>query len=367
MYVVAHNGSSILGGGETGTALLLAGLQARGHRVLMLCRDPRMAERIAGYGIPTGVQRIGGGAALPDAFRFARRLRRERPDALVLTTFKKVFLAGWGARLAGVPRVVQRIVLSGHTPRRLPYRLALRRFVDVVTLNAEGMRSAFLAADPRLDPGKVVTLHDGVRTPARSREPGAVRRELGIPADALVVGAVARLASQKRFDRLLRALASLPPHVHCLLAGEGPARGALDRLAREAGVEGRLHLPGFRADVGDVLDALDVFVVCSDREGMANAMLEAMAAGVPVVSTPVSGAAEALEPFPDGAAPGIVTGFSGEELLTALRRLLDDAEARTRAGEAGRRRVRERFSYEGFLDRWEALLAGRPLPGEVPA
>src|SRR5688500_18535273 len=205
MYVLAHNASGILGGGEIGTALLLAGLQRRGHRVLMLMRDDAMAARVASaYGIPTGVQRVGGDAMLPDAFRLAARIRRERPDAVVLTTFKKVFLSGLGARMAGAPFVVQRIVLQGDTPARgARYRTALRRFVDVVTLNADAMRPAFLAGDPRLDPSKVVTILDGVRAPERSKEPGAVRRELGIPADAFVLGCVARLARQKRFDRLL--------------------------------------------------------------------------------------------------------------------------------------------------------------------
>ncbi len=152
-------------------------------------------------------------------------LRRERPDALVLTTFKKVFLAGMGARLAGVPRVVQRIVLSTDVPRGARYRLALRRFVDVIALNAGVMRPAFLAADPELDPTRVRTLYDGVRVPARSGEAGAVRRALGLPAGARTVGAVARLAKQKRFERLLGAVALLPADVHCVLAGEGGGEG----------------------------------------------------------------------------------------------------------------------------------------------
>src|SRR5688500_1625280 len=200
MFILAHNASGILGGGEIGTALLLAGLQRRGHRVLMLLRDGEMAARVAEYGIPTGVQRVGGDAMLPDALRLAARIRRERPDAVILTTFKKVFLSGLGARLAGAPFVVQRIVLQGDTPARgARYRVALRRFVDAVVLNADAMRPAFLAGDPQLDPAKVITLLDGVRAPVRSAEPGAVRRELGIPEDAFVIGCVARLARQKRF------------------------------------------------------------------------------------------------------------------------------------------------------------------------
>lgn len=364
LHVVAHNGSAILGGGETGTALLLAGLQERGHRVRMLCRDRAMAERIGGYGIPTEVQRVGGDVMLPDALRMAATLRRLRPDALILTTFKKVVLAGMGARLARVPFVVQRIVLQGDTPSRgRRYRLALRRWVDAVALNAGAMRPAFLAGDPGLDASRVLVVHDGVRVPVRRAEAGAVRRELGIPEGARVVGALARLASQKRFDRLLRALARLPEDVHCLVAGEGRAREALLRLARELGVAERVHLPGFRGDAGDVLDALDVYVVSSDREGMTNAMLEAMAFGLPVVSTDVSGAREALEPAPGERRPGWVVGFDDGELAVALRRLLDDPELRAAAGAAARERAEREFGWTRFVDDWERLLAAGAARG----
>lgn len=361
MYVVAHNGSAILGGGELGTVFLLAGLQARGHRVKMLLRDESMAERVASYGIPTGTLHVGGDVMLPHALRVAAALRRERPDALILTTFKKVVLTGLGARLARVPLVIQRIVLETDSPARgRRYRVALRRFVDRIALNAGAMRDPFLAADPALDPAKVVTVYDGVRTPERVREPGALRRELGVPEGARTIGALARLARQKRFDRLLHALARLPDDVHCVLAGEGEKRDELLALASELGVAHRLHLAGFRRDVGDVLDAVDVFVVSSDREGMANAMLEAMAFGVPVVSTDVSGAREALAPLADGRVPGVVVDRSVDGLVGGLRPLLDDVALRRSAGEAARERVREVFSFEAHLDRWEAVLgAGR--------
>jgi hypothetical protein len=117
MFVVAHNGSRVFGGGEIGTAKLLVALQERGHRVLYLCRDEMIAERVAELGIPTDVHRIGGTAMIADALRFAAALRPLRPDALLLTTFKKVFLAGLGARLASDPFVVQRLVLSTDLPR----------------------------------------------------------------------------------------------------------------------------------------------------------------------------------------------------------------------------------------------------------
>lgn len=356
MFIVAHNGSAVLGGGETGTAKLLAALQERGHRVLMLCRDRDMARRVGELGIPTAVLRLGGAAMLPDALRFAAAMRRLRPDALILTTFKKVFLAALGARLAHVPLVVQRVVLSGDVPRRAAYRWAIRRHVHLVTLNSEAMRAPFLRADDRLAPASVRTVHDGVRAPARPAVAGALRRSLGIPERAPVIGAVARLAEQKRLDRLVRALATLAD-AHLVVAGEGPHRARLEALAKELDVSERLHLLGFRDDVGAVLDALDLYVVSSDREGMANAMLEAMAFGLPVVSTDVSGAREALRADASGVAPGVVVGFDEAELVAALAALLRDDPGRLAMGAAARRVAESRFGWERFVHEWEALLS----------
>jgi glycosyltransferase involved in cell wall biosynthesis len=360
-HIVVHNASPILGGGEISMALLLRGLQARGHRVEMLCRDPHIAERVAAYGVPTGVEHIGGDAMLPHALRFAARLRRDRPDALLLSTFKKVLLAGLAARMSGVPRVVLRIVLETDTPRRGPhYRFALRHFVDAIALNAESMRAGFLAGDPALDPGKVRVLVDGVAKPERRESPGAVRRALGLAPATRVIGAIGRLAHQKRYDRFVRALAALPSDVHGVLAGDGETRADLETLADRLGVRPRLHLLGFRTDLGDVLDALDVFVLCSDREGMANSMLEAMAAGVPVISTPVSGAKEAL--IDDGPPAGVLIGFEDAELVAALETLLVDGRRRSALAEAGRERARARYSFDAMVERWETLLAA---PGSL--
>lgn len=126
MYVLAHNSSGIWAGGEMSVTRLLAGLQRRGHRVQMVCRSEELAERARGEGVPAGALYIGGDLMLPHAARFARLLRAERPDAVLLATFKRVFLAGLGARLAGV----QRVVLSSDVPRGYRYRLTERMLSD---------------------------------------------------------------------------------------------------------------------------------------------------------------------------------------------------------------------------------------------
>lgn len=357
-YIVAHNGAPIFGGGEKWTVLLLAALQARGHRVLLLCRGEPVATRAAELEVPDRIARLSGDAMLPDAWRFARLLRREAPDALLLSTFKKIWLGGMAGRWAAVPRVVARVGLSTDLPPRWKYRVALRRWIDVTAVNADEIRRQFVPRCPGLDPRRVVTIYDGVRPPASTGQPGEIRSALSLPPDAFVVGAVARLAAQKRFDRLFHALVELPEQTHCVLAGEGECREKLEALTAHLGIRRRVHFLGYRPDVGTVLEALDVFVVSSDREGMSNAMLEAMAAGVPIVSTAVSGAAEALEPERDGDAPGAIIGFSPRELAAALRRLQFDGALRRRIGEVGRRRARQRFDFERMVDQWETLLLG---------
>jgi glycosyltransferase involved in cell wall biosynthesis len=199
-------------------------------------------------------------------------------------------------------------------------------------------------------------IHNGIAAPPEAG--GSLRDELAIPADAPVVGTIARLARQKRLDRLLETVALLPPATHCVVAGTGGRLERLRALAGRLGIGARVHFLGHRDDTGAVLRTLDVFVTASDSEGLSNAMLEALSCGVPVVSTPVSGADDALEPLADGRSPGVVAGWEPAELADAIRPFLADPALRARAGAAALVRARERFGFEGMLDRWERVLRG---------
>lgn len=400
LRIDAHNGAPVWGGAEIALARIVAGLGRRGHDVLLHCNDSEVARRAEALGAPTRMTHLGGDIALHQAARFALRLRRRSPDALLLGTFRKLWLGALAGRIADVPRVVARIGLETDTPRNAKYRFVLRRWVDAVAFNADVMRARFAAALPDFR-GELVTIHTGI--PAGCAAPGeagrALREALGIPATAPVVGSVGRLASQKRYDRIVRALPSLAG-AHALILGEGAERGALEAMAAGLGVASRLHLPGHADDPTAGLEAMDVFVLCSDREGMSNAMLEALAAGVPVVSTDVSGAREALappdSPAPAGAAPGEDGAMEGEDgategedgategedgvprrgagapqhaapglvlpspdaLVPTLNALLADGGRRDAMANAARRVAAERFDEERMLDDWERLLGG---------
>ena len=369
LRIAAHNGAPVWGGAEIALVRILRGLAGRGHDVRFYCNDPAVQRGAEAMGLPATRLHLGGDVAIHHALRFARELRSTRPDALLLGTFRKLWLGSLAGRLAGVPRVVARIGLETDMPRNAKYRFVFRRWIDGVAFNADVMREAFAAALPGHG-GELRTIHTGIAAPA-SGGGAAFRREVGIPADAPLIGSVGRLARQKRYDRLIPVLSWLPS-AHAVVLGEGPEREELERLAVEAGLGHRLHLPGHRSDVGGALDAMDVFVLTSDREGMSNAMLEALAAGVPVVSTDVSGAREALAPVGGGeggdggdggegggsAAPGVVTGFEPAEIATAVGGLLEDVARRRAMGAAAGRVARERFGEARMLDEWEAMLRG---------
>jgi glycosyltransferase involved in cell wall biosynthesis len=356
LVIVAHNGARIFGGAERALLRLLHGLQQRGHDVTLCCNHELVVRAAERAGVRAVRMPLRGDLVLSDALRFARFLRRQRPDVVLFGTFKKIWLGGLAAALAGVPLRVARIGLASDTPRRLKYRIALARWIDVIVLNAESMRPAFVRGMPAGSTARVVVIHNGVARPAVTTPARDVRAAHGIPADAVVVGTVARLARQKRLERLIEAVALLPPHVHALLVGVGPERALLERTIARHALGGRVHLPGHSEDVGSFLAALDVFVICSDQEGMANAMLEAMTMGVPVVSTPVSGAAEALEPLPSGVRPGLIAdGFSPAALAAELRPLIADTQLRASMAAAAAR-ASERFSVEHMIDSWDALL-----------
>lgn len=382
MRIAAHNGAAEFGGGEKWALLLLRGLQERGHAVHFFCRDEAMVARAAPYGVPASVGRLGGHLMLTDAWRLGGALRRWRPDTLLISTYKKIWLAGLAAARADVPTVVARIGLSTDLPdRHWTYRLALRRWTDAVLCNADGIRTDFVAGLPGVDPARIVTVYDGIDlaassdvasgaggpdqttrashgSEARGTRAERARRDLGLPADGPLLGTVTRLDSQKRIDRMLEALALLPANVHLAVAGTGPRETELAGHARTLGLAGRVHWLGYRRDVARVLAALDVFVLTSDSEGMANAMLEALAAGVPVVSTPVSGAEEALAAGPDGHGPaGLVVPASAEAVAAAAKTLLDDPQRAAAMAREGRRRAATRFDYGRMLDAWEHVLA----------
>jgi glycosyltransferase involved in cell wall biosynthesis len=215
-----------------------------------------------------------------------------------------------------------------------------------------------------VDAERIQVIHSAVEPPARlpsAAERRAARARWGLGGEA-VVGTVAALERRKGHDVLLRALGPLReamPRIRCLVCGGGSERVSLERLAKELGVDPVVRFLGEQREVTDVLAALDVFVLPSRHEGLGVALLEAMAAGLPVVASHVGGIPETVQAGHTGL---LVPAEDPGALGAAIGDLLKNRDRAARMGAEGRRRVLFEFSMEGLADRYEALYASLTAP-----
>jgi glycosyltransferase involved in cell wall biosynthesis len=193
-----------------------------------------------------------------------------------------------------------------------------------------------------------------VGTEERERRGRALRAKLGIPADARVVTLIARLVAIKRVDRFLRVAARLAGRddVRFIVVGDGELRDQLRATAEAARLDAaRLTWTGFRRDIPDLCFASDVVVLTSDNEGTPVSLIEAQAAGTPVVSTNVGGVPAVVR---DGVTGFVVDPSDEHGMAEAIGRVLDDAELAARLSAAGAERAAS-FGIDELVDRVDRL------------
>lgn len=233
--------------------------------------------------------------------------------------------------------------------------------VDMVTANSHAVAS-FTVAQEDLPEQKCRVLYGGVDTEhfvPPLKEPSRTRWFSDNP--TFVVGLVATLMPEKRHDLFLRAartVADRVPGSRFLIVGNGPWRKSVEEEISDLGLEDRVFLTGELLDPAPAYASMDVSVLCSDREGFSNAILEAMSAGLPVVATDVGGNAEAVV---DGETGFIVPPNEVDPLTDRMLLLAKNPDLRTRMGKSGRERAVQRFSLQrmiqGHLDLYDELLS----------
>jgi glycosyltransferase involved in cell wall biosynthesis len=314
----------------------------------------------------------------PGAFvRLRRVLRDFRPDVVHAHTVGGLFYAGPAARVLGAPLVVMTEHIN-NLCHPLSGRLARWRRAWLVWLSVRFCRRVFCVskdiadelAERRLAPrDKLCVLLNGIDTSRVTRltDRAGLRRSLGIPPEATVIGNVARLNPVKCQDLLIRAFARLKPRfpgAHLLLVGDGPSREALERQAAGSGLRGSVHFAGYQAEPERYLQVMNVFALTSSLEGLPLAILEAWAVGLPVVASAVGGVPDLIEHGRNG-----FLFPSGEEdaLVNCLDSLLADPVTAAGVGDAARREAVARYDLSrmaGDYDRhYRELLGGRAGTG----
>lgn len=340
-------------GAERALLHLLAGLDRRRWSPVLLHHDEaalgRLLDGAHALEVPTRVvptmRGLSGGLAMPRASAVIRDVHPEIFHAHLTWPIG----CTWGllaARLAGVRATAATVQLGGYIPRSpIPSieRKLAPRLVDRYIAVSRGI-AVELKDWIGVRESEARVIFNGIEVPPSATEDRtattALRRELGV-AGAMVLS-VARLAQQKGQKCAIDAACRLPEATF-VFAGEGPDRAALEAYARGRGVGERVRFVGNRSDVRALLSACDVFILPSLYEGLPLSILEAMAAGKPVVASNIPGNNEAVVHEQTGL---LVPPDRAEQLAGAIRSVLEEPELARMMGECGRRRVETRFTLQ---------------------
>lgn len=290
-----------------------------------------------------------------------RYLRRERIDVLHA---HKHGSNVWAAALAPLVRTPVLIAhehtwsYEGESLRRFLDRELVSRWADAfIAVSREDQRR--MTSVEGIPPERTVFIPNGALIPPRDGPAGDLRAELGLPADAPLIGSAGFLRPQKAFEVLVEAAATVRerhPGVRVLIAGEGDERERLEADIAARGLQDTVLLLGRRLDVPDVLENLDVAVCCSDFEGSPVSVMEYMEAALPVVATRVGGVPDLID---DGVHGRLVASRDAHGLGMAIADLLDNPERAARMGQTGRERRRREFDLDVMVGRLQELYAER--------
>ena len=323
--------------------------------------EPRFAE----LGVP--VLHLGSDRQLDPAglLRLARLLRRERIDILEAHVWDACLVARLVGGLAGVKVIItneQDVRAGANTVRRDLLWLgdATTWMSDACVHITRASHRSFVDGTPRWLEGRTrrVVIPNGIDAAAvraAAADRGAARAELGVPPDALVVGNVARLQPAKGHRHLLAAWARVQaarPDAVLVIIGWGESEAALRRQAEELGLAPSVRFLGKRQDVHRLLAGLDVFAFSSIHEGQGIALLEAMAAGVPVAAFAADGVPEMVRHEDTGL---LVPARDEQGLAEAVLRLAGDPDLRAKVTTAAARMVDEEYSVEAAARGYDRL------------
>ncbi|HUQ05619.1 MAG TPA: glycosyltransferase [Kofleriaceae bacterium] len=357
--VIVHVLSSFGVGGQERVALDLAASQVRrGHRVVAVSLAPAPDGPLADEFRTAGAEVIrvakGPGTDATLVPRLSWAFRRRKADVVHTHNPLPLIYGAPAARIAGAGSIHTKHGINpgsrGHRFLRTQAAKLVSSFVAVSTVTAQQARAQNDAPDAR-----IVVVPNGIRLERFAPDAAmraAVRAELGIPASAVVIGTVGRVDEFKNQTLLLMAAAPLlGPDVHVVFVGDGPTREALEAAVKNLTDPSKAHVLGRRMDVARLLTAFDVFCLSSKSEGLPLVVPEAMASGLPVVSTAVGG----IPGVVDEGETGYLTAVDETELRDRLKRLVDDPAKAKAMGARAREVALERYSAERMTDDYLAL------------
>jgi L-malate glycosyltransferase len=359
-------------GGQNQVLLTVLGLRAIGHKAVLVAHPEGELYRRASEGpdlVPLAPRNE---VDLSAAWKLSRIIRDWKPQIVHAHDPHAVAMAGLALSFSAPdprPRIVasRRVDfhLQGHSFSRWKYRQ-----VDLFIAASRAIRD--ILEHDGVPPNQIVVVHDGIDVAKIGRLPAVdVHAELWLPHKAPVIVNVGALVAHKGQKHLIDAMPMVlreMPDAHLVIFGEGELRAALARQVKDLRLEKHVLLPGFRADVLQLMKSADVFAMSSVTEGLGSTVLDAMAMRLPVVATNAGGIPEAVVHSHTGL---LVDIASPRDMAAALVRLLKDPALRKRLGDAGHAYVADNFGVarllEGTLAAYRNISAKSEREAQGPA
>lgn len=356
MFVIT---SMPVGGAETLLVNLMRRMDSKRFRPEVIClKEPGpLGEQISGE-FPVHSHLLAGKWDFRVLPRLALLLHRRRADVVVTVgAGDKMFWGRLAAHIAGVPVIASALHSTGWPDGVGRINRLLTRITDAF-IGVADAHGAFLRDFEKFPADKVRVIRNGVDCVTFAPCPAAradVRRELGLDDQTPLIGIVAALRGEKNHGMLVRSAAKLRekfPNAHWLIVGEGPERTVIESDAKRLGINDRIHLLGTRHDTPRLVAALDLFTLCSLNEASPVSILEALACGVPVVSTDVGSIGESIV---DGETGLLIPSEDVEAMTEAVSKLLSHPELRQTMGIAGRQLVQQTGSLESMVEGYQRM------------
>ncbi|WP_166828472.1 glycosyltransferase [Thalassoroseus pseudoceratinae] len=345
------------GGAENALVQLVRRLDRREWQPLVLCLsgEGELVNELRDAEIDVECLGVRHRADFRVLWRLVKSLRRFRPEILQTWLYHANMAGRVAARLAGVPHVVSGIRVA---ERRSRLRLRLDRWTDFLVEHHACVSQSvanFSAEVGGLPTRKLIAIPNGVDAERFASARPADLSEVGIPADSRVLLFVGRLDPQKNPDLLLKAFAGLAsdfPDTRLVFVGSGPLDTELRNQTLSFGLQNRVQFLGSRSDIPALMQRATVLVLPSRWEGMPNVVLEAQAAGLPVVASAVDGVTELID-------PGVTGSLFESECLTgcqsAMVSILNDQNEADKIAQAAQHMCRKEFTWEKFAKRYDSL------------
>jgi glycosyltransferase involved in cell wall biosynthesis len=347
------------GGAEKQLVLLACGLPRDEFdvHVCTLTRNGPLASALTSAGIPIHEIRKRGKLD-PFAFlRLTRLMRQLKPEIVHTWIFAANAYGRAAALRAGAPVVIggERCVDPWKSWWELTIDRQLARRSRCIITNSSGVREFY--ASHGIGAEKFEIIPNGIdsspRESSKSRSEWA--KELAVPESAQWIGAIGRLWPQKRLKDAIWALDVVKvvrDDTYLLIIGDGPERAKLERFVWQIQIEDRVRFLGERSDVADLLPQLSISTLASGYEGQSNALMESMAAGLPVVASDIPGNRDLVI---EGETGYLFPVGDRGDFARCWQRLLSNPELRAKMGEGGAKRVREQFTIEQMVQRHREL------------